>query len=389
MHIGIVVGETSGDILGADLMVALQRRFPEATFSGIGGPRMLALGFESFFGQDRLAVMGFIDPLKRLPELLRIRKYIRQHFLNTPPDVFIGIDSPDFNLPIERTLKEAGIPTVHYVSPSVWAWRQGRIHGIAKSIDLMLTVLPFEQKIYLEHDIPVAFVGHPLADSFALELDELTALTDESRKELGSAADELLVALLPGSRSGEVKYLTPVFLRAAKLFAKAQKQNVRFIIPAVNESRQQQIADIYQQECEQDASLKELIIDFTLGNSKQVMTAADMVLMASGTTTLEALLLKKPMVVAYKKDAFSAWLTRKLIKTPFISLPNLLAGEALVPEILQEEATAERLAAELQLYIDQPDKVQLLKSKFLGIHSQLKQNAGEVATQAIVDTVGL
>lgn len=376
MHIAIVVGEMSGDILGANLMRALKERYPQASFSGIGGERMLALGFESFFPQDRLAVMGFIEPLKRLPELLRIRKFLRQRFLENPPDVFIGIDSPDFNLPIEKTLKDAGIPTVHYVSPSVWAWRQGRIHGIKQAVDLMLTILPFETNIYHEHEIPVRFVGHPLADDFPMEPE-----TEKARAELGIAPDEHVIALLPGSRSAEVKHLAPVFFEAAALYAK--KRNARFLLPAANETRLEQITTLLEEFKQSGEALGDFSVDISLGNSKQIMCAADAVLMASGTTSLEALLLKKPMVVAYKKDWFSAWLTRRLIKTPFISLPNLLAGEALVPEILQEECTGENLAQALEEKSEDGEQKTQLLQRFYDIHLQLRQDAGQLASEAI------
>jgi len=378
MRIGMVVGEASGDILGADLMRALTQRYPDAEFEGIGGERMLALGFNSFFPQDRLAVMGFIEPLKRLPELLNIRKTLRQHFLKNPPDVFIGIDSPDFNLPIEFTLKQAGIPTVHYVSPSVWAWRQGRIHKIKQSVDLMLTILPFEKKIYQDHDIPVCFVGHPLADEFSLQTD-----TQAARQALGLTADEVVLALLPGSRAGEVKMLAPLFFQTALQLQQSLQPGTRFIIPAANASRLEQIQQLYQQQCSITPELESLNVDIQLGGSQQVMAAADAVLMASGTTSLEAMLLKKPMVVSYRKDRFTAWLVRKLIKTPFISLPNLLAGEELVPEILQEQATPENLAAALQQYLHNPDQVAQLQQRFCDIHQILRQDAGRLATEAI------
>lgn len=378
MHIAIVVGEMSGDILGADLMRALRGRFPDASFSGIGGERMLALGFESFFPQDRLAVMGFIEPLKRLPELLKIRKFLRTHYLSNPPDVFIGIDSPDFNLPIEKTLKDAGIPTVHYVSPSVWAWRQGRIHGIKASIDLMLTILPFETEIYNEHQIPVKFVGHPLADEFSMEPDKAKARID-----LNIGLDEHVVTLMPGSRSAEVKHLAPVFFAAAGLYS--SKKKTRFLLPAANEARLSQVKAALAPLQESGGSLADVQIDLYLANSKALMTASDGVLMASGTTSLEALLLKKPMVVAYKKDWFSAWLTRRLIKTKYISLPNLLADEALVPEILQEACTAESLCESMLDSFCDGEKKNSLLEKFRDIHVQLKQDAGEIASKSIAE----
>src|SRR5690606_4345211 len=286
LRIGIVVGEASGDILGAGLMVALRKHFPEAEFSGIGGPRMLALGFHSFFPQDRLAVMGLVEPLKRLPELLKIRRFLRDHFSENPPDVFIGIDSPDFNLTLEGDLKEHGIPTVHYVSPSVWAWRQKRIIKIARSVDLMLTLLPFEAEFYERHQVPVEFVGHHLADEIPLEVDAAAA-----RKDLHLAPNARVVALMPGSRSTEVEKHAPVFLRAAALCLK-RDPGLQFVIPAANSDRYRQLHI----QLNQFADLPVLLVNG--GQSQKVMIAANVVLLASGTTALEALLLKRPMVIA-------------------------------------------------------------------------------------------
>ncbi len=235
IHIGIVVGEASGDILGAALMVELRKHFPTAEFSGIGGARMLAQGFHSYFPQDRLAVMGLIEPLKRLPELLRIRKFLREHFIANPPAVFIGIDSPDFTISLEGSLKEQGIKTVHYVSPSVWAWRQKRIVKIARSVDLMLTLLPFEAQFYREHHVPVEFVGHHLADEIPFEVDKIGA-----RKILGLPEEGRIVALLPGSREGEVERMGDVFMRAA-VFCLEQDPSLRFIIPAASSDRYRQL----------------------------------------------------------------------------------------------------------------------------------------------------
>jgi len=291
-RIGIVVGEASGDILGAALMTALRKRFPDAEFSGIGGPRMLALGFHSFFPQDRLAVMGLVEPLKRLPELLKIRRFLRDHFISQPPAVFIGIDAPDFNLTLEGDLKEKGIPTVHYVSPSVWAWRQKRVLKIARSVDLMLTLLPFEAKFYEQHQVPVAFVGHHLADEIPLQIDQKAA-----RESLHIAPDARVVALLPGSRSGEVERLGTIFMQMAALCF-ARDPTLQFVIPAAN-------ADRYRQLHLQLSSFVDYPIQLVNGRSQLVMSAADVVVMASGTTTLEALLLKRPMIIAYKVAGLS------------------------------------------------------------------------------------
>ncbi|RZA06070.1 MAG: lipid-A-disaccharide synthase, partial [Moraxellaceae bacterium] len=306
IHIGIVVGEASGDILGAALIVELRKIYPNAEFSGIGGPRMLALGFHSYFPQDRLAVMGLIEPLKRLPELLRIRKFLREHFIANRPAVFIGIDSPDFTISLEGSLKEHGIKTVHYVSPSVWAWRQKRIFKIAKSVDLMLTLLPFEAAFYEKHNVPVEFVGHHLADEIPLEVDKYQA-----RRELGIPEHARVVALLPGSRATEVERMGSLFMHTA-VFCLEQDPELLFYIPAANSDRYRQLHH----------QLNDYV-DFPLqlfnGNSHRVMAAADVLLLASGTVTLEALLLKKPMVVAYKMAPLTFKILSWLVKTPYIS----------------------------------------------------------------------
>jgi lipid-A-disaccharide synthase len=370
IHIGIVVGEASGDILGAALMVELRRHFPTAEFSGIGGPRMLAQGFHSYFPQDRLAVMGLIEPLKRLPELLRIRKFLREHFIQNPPAVFIGIDSPDFNIPLEGKLKESGIKTVHYVSPSVWAWRQKRIINIASSVDLMLTLLPFEAKFYEDHQVPVEFVGHHLADAIPEVVDKVTA-----RKTLGLPEEGRIVALLPGSRSGEVERMGELFMRTA-VFCIEQDPSLQFVIPAANSDRYRQL----------HIELTEYV-DFPIhllnGHSQEAMAAADVVLVASGTVTLEALLLKKPMVVAYKMATLSYKLLSWLVKTPYISLPNLLAGKMLVPELLQDKATPEALSAAVMNYFENPEEAQALRQTFAEMHGLLKRNASARAADAV------
>lgn len=378
LRIGIVVGEASGDILGAGLMAAIQRRHPDAVFEGIGGPKMLALGFKSFFSQERLAVMGLVEPLKRLPELLRIRKSLRQHFIANPPDVFIGIDSPDFNINLEGKLKAAGIPSVHYVSPSVWAWRQKRIFKIAKSVDMMLTLLPFEAAFYEQHQVPVTFVGHPLANDFPLEVDQVGA-----RQELEIAADKKLVALLPGSRGGEVKMLGKLFLHTAR-WCLQRDPNLQFVIPAANAQRREQLEEYLANYSEQHNELPLRLID---GHSQTAMRAADVVLMASGTTTLEALLLKRPMVVAYKMAPLSYAIISRLLKSKYISLPNLLADRQLVPEILQDDATPEALGEAVMDYFSNTDTAKHLQAEFLKIHQELRCNASERAADAVLSLV--
>jgi lipid-A-disaccharide synthase len=374
IHIGIVVGEASGDILGAALMAELRKLYPNAEFSGIGGPRMLELGFHSYFPQDRLAVMGLIEPLKRLPELLRIRKFLREHFIANPPVVFIGIDSPDFTISLERSLKEKNIKTVHYVSPSVWAWRQKRIFKIAKSVDLMLTLLPFEAAFYEKHNVPVEFVGHHLADELPEHVDKFQA-----RRELGIPEHARVVALLPGSRASEVERMGSLFMHAA-VFCLEQDPDLLFYIPAANSDRYRQL----------HLQLNDYV-DFSLqlfnGSSHKVMAAADVVLLASGTVTLEALLLKKPMVVAYKMAPLTFRILSWLVKTPYVSLPNLLAGKSLVPELLQDQATPEKLSAAVMSYFENPEETLRLVNTFAEMHTKLKRNASARAAAAIAKLI--
>ena len=374
LRIGIVVGEASGDILGAGLMTALRKHFPQAEFSGIGGPRMLALGFHSFFPQDRLAVMGLVEPLKRLPELLKIRAFLRDHFIANPPAVFIGIDAPDFNLTLEGDLKEKGIPTAHYVSPSVWAWRQKRVHKIARSVDLMLTLLPFEAEFYQQRQVPVAFVGHHLADEIPLDVDQQAA-----RNTLRIAPDAKVVALLPGSRSNEVERLGQLFMETA-VHCLRRDAALQFIIPAAN-------ADRYRQLHLQLSSYVDYPIHLVNGQSQTVMAAADVVLMASGTTALEAMLLKRPMVIAYKLSWLSWAILSRMVKTPYVGLPNLLAGKKLVPELLQDDATAENMSAAVMHYFEHPQETQALRDTFYDMHQSIKRNASDRAADAIAQLV--
>ncbi len=374
IHIGIVVGEASGDILGAALMQELRKHFPNAEFSGVGGPRMLALGFHSYFPQDRLAVMGLIEPLKRLPELLRIRKFLREHFIKNPPAVFIGIDSPDFTIPLEASLKERNIKTVHYVSPSVWAWRQKRIFKIARAVDLMLTLLPFEAKFYQDHQVPVEFVGHHLADEIPYEVDKVSA-----RKELGLPEEGRIVALLPGSRASEVERMGELFMQSA-VHCLEQDPGLLFIIPAASPDRYRQL----------HIELNDYVdypIQLINGHSHQAMAAADVVLLASGTVALEALLLKKPMVVAYKLAPLTYKILSWLVKTPWISLPNLLARKLLVPEILQDKATPEALSAAVMNYFDNPEQAIALSETFAQMHLELKRDASARAAEAIANLI--
>jgi lipid-A-disaccharide synthase len=367
--IAIVAGEDSGDILGAGLIQALKARYPDCIFEGVGGERMQAEGFHSLFPMERLSVMGWVEPLKRLPELLGILRKLRKRFIKNPPDIFIGIDSPDFCLRIEKKLKNAGIPTVHYVSPSVWAWRQGRIKTIKLSVDLMLTLFPFEAGFYRQHDVDVEFVGHPLADDIPI-----SPKRGDVVDALGLSHKEHYIALLPGSRKFEVENVLPVFLKAAEKITHWQKR-YRFLIPASNSSRYRQIEALLQN-CN-------LPIQLFQGRSREVMAAADAVVMASGTTTLEAMLLKKPMVVCYRVAKLSYFIYSKLVKVAHIALPNLLAEKRLVPELIQDDLSAEALSMHLEDLLQDPTRTQSLVNDFTRIHMSLKRNASEGAAQAI------
>lgn len=373
LRIGIVVGEMSGDILGAGLMQALRVRYPDAEFEGVGGPLMLAQGFHSHVPMERLAVMGLVEVLGRLRELVAIRRRLVRDFLDAPPDVFIGIDAPDFTLGMELQLRRAGIPTVHYVSPSVWAWRQNRIFKIAQAVDLMLTLFPFEARFYEEHQVPVCFVGHPLADQIPMQPDQTAA-----RRALGLSPTGLKLAILPGSRAGEVQRLGEVFIATAQ-WLRTRLPELEYVIPAANEERRLQIQDILAR------LAPDLPVQITDGRSREVMAASDAVLLASGTATLEALLLKRPMVVAYRLAPTSYRIMKRLMKAPFISLPNLLAQRELVTELIQERANpvelGKALLRHLRYEID-PDKLQREYSR---IHEQIRRGASERAAEAILE----
>ena len=337
---------------------------------------MEAEGCRSFFAQDRLAVMGLIEPLKRLPELLRIRRYLREYFLANPPDVFVGIDSPDFNLSLEESLRKAGIKTVHYVSPSVWAWRQGRIKKIARAVDLVLTLFPFEEKFYQDHassypNLRAVCVGHPLADSIPMQSDSAAA-----RTALAIPLTSPVVALLPGSRAGEVERMGRLFFDVAR-WCIAQKKALLFVVPAANRARKMQLQTML-------ANYPELAVQLVDGKSQLCMAASDVVLMASGTTTLEAMLLKKPMVVAYKMAKLSYAIISRLLKVPYVSLPNLLANKKLVPEFLQETATVENLGQALLNVFNNPAQVQEMQQQFITIHKDIQRDASRCAARAIV-----
>ena len=366
----MVAGEASGDILGANLIRALKTQFPNACFEGIGGPKMQAEGFHSLYQMDRLSVMGLLEPLKRLPELLRIRRAIVKRYSSHRPAVFIGIDSPDFNTNIEYKLRSVGVKTVHYVSPSVWAWRQGRIKKIKKSVDLMLTLLPFEADFYREYQVPVQFVGHPLASEFPEQPDRAAACLD-----LQLDPQSAVVCIMPGSRASEVELLTALFLDSAQRVKDGAYADLQVVIPAANEARYQQIQSVV-------AAYPELNARLIMGQSHRAMEAADAVLLASGTSALEAMLLKKPMVVSYRFGALTYAVLSLLVKTPYASIPNLLANKMLVPELIQNQATIENLSAAVIDALD-PVNRERLHNEFTHLQKQLAVDSGTTAANAI------
>lgn len=370
LRIALIAGEASGDILGAGLMQALKGRQPQVEFVGIGGPRMIAEGLDSYFPMERLAVMGLVEVLGRLAELLARRRRLVATLIEQRPDVVIGIDAPDFNLGLELKLRRAGIRTVHYVSPSVWAWRQKRVFKIRDACDLMLTLFPFEARFYTEHQVPVHFVGHPLADAIPLKVDRAAA-----RLALGLPQGAPVVALLPGSRGGEVGRLGGLFLDTAGRLL-ASRPDLRFVLPCASPERRAQL--------EQMLVGRDLPLSLLDGQSHEALGACDAVLIASGTATLEALLCKRPMVVAYKVAPLTYRILSRLVKSPYVSLPNLLAGRLLVPELLQDAATPEALAAELLPLLDDGE---VQTESFDAIHRTLRRDASAEAASAVLQLV--
>ncbi|MCX7080297.1 MAG: lipid-A-disaccharide synthase [Pseudomonas sp.] len=370
LRIALVAGEASGDILGAGLMRALKAQHPEVEFIGVGGPLMQAEGLTSYFPMERLAVMGLVEVLGRLRELLARRKKLIQTLIVEKPDVFIGIDAPDFTLNIELKLRQAGIKTVHYVSPSVWAWRQKRVLKIREGCDLMLTLFPFEAKFYEEKGVPVRFVGHSLADAIPLNADRAAA-----RAELG-LPNGPLVALMPGSRGGEVGRLGGLFLDAAERL-RALRPGVRFVMPCASPERRVQLEELL--------AGRDLPLTLLDGRSHQALAACDAVLIASGTATLEALLYKRPMVVAYRLAPLTFWILKRMVKSPYISLPNLLAQRLLVPELLQDDATAQALAQTLSPLIEGGEEQ---TRGFDEIHRTLRRDASNQAAEAVLNLIG-
>lgn len=371
LKVALVAGEASGDILGAGLMQALKAQYPMVEFVGVGGPRMEAQGLKSYFPQERLAVMGLVEVLGRLPELLGRRKRLLKTLLEVRPDVFIGIDAPDFNLGLALKLRRAGIRTVHYVSPSVWAWRQKRVLKIREACDLMLTLFPFEAKFYDDHQVAVRFVGHPLADTIPLVADRA-----EARVLLNLPQDGLVVALMPGSRGGEVGRLGELFLAAADRL-RSMRPGIRFVVPCASPERRAQL--------EQMLTGRDLPLTLLDGRSHEALAACNAVLIASGTATLEALLYKRPMVVAYSVAPLTFRILKRLVKSPYVALPNLLAQRLLVPELLQDAATPDAMAQLLSPLLDNGDRQ---TDGFDAIHRTLRCDASSQAADAVLELIG-
>lgn len=377
LRIGLVAGEASGDLLGAGLIRAIRERITdrEILFEGIAGPEMQAAGCRSLYPMEALSVMGLVEVLKHLPGLLRLRRDLYRHFLTHRPDVFIGIDAPDFTLTLERRLRRQGIRTVHYVSPSVWAWRDYRVRKIARSVDHMLTLFPFEADFYRQHDIPVTFVGHPLADRIPMVADTLGA-----RHQLGLPEQGALVAVLPGSRRSEVERLAQPFIETIR-WCRERDRQLHFVVPFANSRTREAFETVL-------AGYPGLPVTLLNGNSRGAMTAADVVLLASGTAALEAMLLKKPMVVAYRVSALTYRLLQRLVRVSRYSLPNLLAGEALVPEYIQDNVTPTNLGQALMNQLYNQSQRNLLIQRFRQLHTDLQHNADQQAAAAVLAVAG-
>jgi lipid-A-disaccharide synthase len=373
--IAVVAGEASGDNLGAALIAALRARSPDARIIGVAGPRMRAAGCEAFADAEELAVMGLTEVLRHLPRLLKLRRGLIARFTAARPDVFVGIDAPEFNLGLAARLKAQGIRTVQYVSPQVWAWRQGRVRGIGEACDRILCLLPFEPPFYERHGIAARFVGHPLADQFPMEPDRGAA-----RAGLGLPSGETVVAVLPGSRMGEVSRLAAPFAGAAAWLA-ARRPGLRFVAPMVNAAVRARFEAAWAQAA---PGVPVQIVD---GRSREVLAAADVVLVASGTATLETLLSKRPMVVAYRLGAVTAFLLQRLglVKVQHFSQPNLLAGREVVPELFQDAATPEALGAAVLDWLVSPERVAPLQATFADVHAQLRRGGADLAAEAVLE----
>lgn len=374
VRIALVAGEASGDLLASHLIAALKQRLPDARFYGIGGPKMEGQGFDAWWPQEKLAVMGYWDALKHYREIAGIRRQLKKRLLEQRPDVFIGVDAPDFNLGLEKDLKRAGIRTVHYVSPSIWAWRGGRVKKIARAVDRLLALFPMEPPLYEKARVPVTYVGHPLADLIPMETPR-----EAVRDKLGLPQDRPIFALLPGSRQGELAAMAGTFVQTAKC-VHASLPEALFVVPlTTRETRLRFETAIYEQQA------GDLPFRLLFGHAQDALGACDVALVKSGTSTLEAALYKRPMVITYKIARFSYWLMKRMAYLPYVGLPNVLAGRFVVPELLQDEATPEKLAEALVKLYQDKDGAREIEAAFADIHRQLRRNTAEKAAQAVIE----
>jgi lipid-A-disaccharide synthase len=371
--VGIVAGEASGDLIGSHLIRALKKHRPDIEFIGIAGPKMQGEGARSLFPIERLSVRGYVEVLRHLPGLLKIRSELAQFFIKTKPDLFIGIDAPDFNFGLERKLKRKGIPTIHYVSPSIWAWRKGRMGKIKRAVSHMLALFPFEPAIYEKANVPVTYVGHPLADILPMEPDKQGA-----RESLKIKDDKLVIAMLPGSRQSEVKQLADLYVKTAQLIAQ-EHPDVQFLVPLIT----RETRAIFEQAMYANQAY-ETPIQILFGHAHMAMEAADAVIVASGTATLEAALLKRPMVITYRMPRLSWWILKRMNYLPYVGLPNILAGRFVVPELLQHDAIPEKLAETTLRMVSDKTLMQEIRAEFTRIHETLRQNTEEKAAEAIL-----
>lgn len=380
--IAIVAGEASGDLLGSHLIRALKAKRPDLTFIGIAGPKMITEGARSLFSLEKLSVRGYVEVLMHLRGLLKLRKNLLAQLLTEKPAVFIGIDAPDFNFWLERKFKKKGIPAIHYVGPSIWAWRGGRMGKIKRAVSHILALFPFEPALYQAANVPVTYVGHPLADELPLEPDQHAA-----REVLKIKHDKLVVAMLPGSRQSEVKQHAALFVKTAHLltqkYAHTQFSEIQFLVPLITRETRNIFEDAIHQTYIEYPDM-DIDLQLLFGHAHDAMEAADVVIVASGTATLEAALLKRPMVITYRMPALSWWILKRMRYQPYVGLPNILAGRFLVPELLQDDATPQKLADAAQRLLGDSTYVAEIKQEFTKIHLSLKQNTAEKAANVIL-----
>ncbi len=377
ISLGMVAGEASGDVLAASLLAGLQTRIGRFEAAGIGGPSMQACGFDAWWSIDALSVNGYLEVLREYPRLRRLRRDVRERMLQWRPDVFIGVDAPDFNFGLERALRERGLTVIHFIGPSIWAWRRGRIRRIGASVDHMLLLFPFEEALYREAGIPATFVGHPLADVIPEQVDVAAA-----RRRLGLGAEVPVIALLPGSRGSEIEMLAPSFLETAR-WLHARRPDLHFVMPAASEKafgRLQQLAAPLQT----DAALPLTIVQ---GRAHDALAAAECVLVASGTASLEAALFRKPMVIAYRMNAITYRIMKPMALQPWIGLPNILAGRFVVPEFVQDAVQAEAMGAALLQQLEDASLRAEITETFASMHESLRRGCAGRAAQTVLDVV--